>query len=254
MNLSVGEASLFVHKLVTALPQYDDVEVVLAPTMLALQPVSLQLPHNTFTLAAQNFYWRDQGAYTGEVSANQLRGLVKYALIGHSERRHLFGEYGRDIRYKVQAAYRNSIIPVLCVGETASERSVHETNEVLHDQIAEGLANVTSDEIKSLVIAYEPVWAISSGKDVATHAVPTPEEIEKAVKAIRTQVSNLFGATAARQVRVLYGGSVHADNVASFLDTKGVDGLLVGASSLDIRAFTVIIEKAHTVTTKGKKK
>ncbi len=123
MNLTVNEASLFVHRLDDLVGKRRGVEIVLAPTMLAVQPLHLQVQHHHFNLAAQNFYWRDHGAYTGEVSASQLRGLVQYGLVGHSERRHVFGERSKDIRSKVQAAVRNGITPVLCIGETASERA-----------------------------------------------------------------------------------------------------------------------------------
>ncbi|NCU38264.1 triose-phosphate isomerase [Candidatus Saccharibacteria bacterium] len=254
MNLSIGEASLFVHKLADTVEVYSDVEIVIAPTMLALQPVSLQVHRHEFKLAAQNFYWRDDGAFTGEVSANQLRGLVQYALVGHSERRHIFGEHGRDIRHKVQAAFRNNIIPVLCIGETASEHAMHETNDVIHDQLIEGLSNITGEEARKLVIAYEPVWALSNGKDFGAHETPTPQEIEKAAKAIRSQVGHLFGSDVAKQVRILYGGSVNPDNATGFLHATGVDGLLIGGACLEPHAFASIVEKAHNIKAEGKNK
>lgn len=239
MNLGINEGSLFVHKLDTLIGRHPDVEVVIAPTMLTLQPLHLQVQHHHFNLAAQNFYWRDSGAFTGEVAAAQLRGLVKYGLVGHSERRHIFGERGRDLRNKVQAAFRNEFIPVLCVGETASERTDGETNDILHDQLVGGLANITSEEAEKLVIAYEPVWAIGTGKTA------TPGDIERAIRAIRSQVKHLFGDKTAKDIRVLYGGSVTVDNAASILETTGVDGLLVGGASLDVHAFSEIIKKAY---------
>ncbi|MGB4762865.1 MAG: triose-phosphate isomerase [Candidatus Saccharimonas sp.] len=250
MNLTIGEASLFVHKLDKLIGQHPGVEVVLAPTMLALQSVHLQVQHHHFNLAAQNFYWRDAGAYTGEVSATQLTGLVKYALVGHSERRHVFHERSGEIRHKVQAAYRNQIIPVLCVGETAGERANDETNDVIFDQLTGGLSNITSEEAAELVIAYEPVWAIGTGNNA------TPHDVARAVKAIRSHVSHLFGPETAKQVRVLYGGSVNLDNAKSYLSVQGIDGLLVGGASLDAHAFSEIIKKAQSSDTspvKGKK-
>ncbi|QQS22061.1 triose-phosphate isomerase [Candidatus Saccharibacteria bacterium] len=254
MNLSVGESSLLVHALAKLVANHRDVEVVVAPSMLALQSVSLQAHSHHFQLAAQNLYWRDDGTFTGEVSANQLRGLVRYAIVGHSERRHIFNESGKDIRNKVQAAYRHSITPVLCVGETAGERAVGETSDVIHDQLVGGLSNITSEEAASLVIAYEPVWALSNGKDFESHETPTPAEIERIVKAIRSQVKHLFGENVASSVRVLYGGSVNTDNAASFLNTKGIDGVLVGGASLDAHAFATIVDAAHTTQLKEKKK
>lgn len=247
MNLSIGEGSLFVHKLADLIEPTRNVEVVLAPTLLALQSISLQAHTHHFKLAAQNFYWRDSGAFTGEVSANQLRGLVQYALVGHSERRHLFMEHDRDIRNKVQAAYRHGITPVLCVGETASERTMGETTDVLHDQLIGGLSNITSEEARTLVIAYEPVWAIGTGN----HAKPS--DIEAAAKAIRSQITHLFGGDTAKKVRVLYGGSVTVDNASGLLAIPGIDGLLIGSTSLDTHAFASIVNHAIGSITKGKR-
>ena len=241
MNLTVNEASLFVHRLDDLIGKRRGVEIVLAPTMLAVQPLHLQVQHHHFNLAAQNFYWRDHGAYTGEVSASQLRGLVQYGLVGHSERRHVFGERSKDIRSKVQAAVRNGITPVLCIGETASERADGDTADVIHDQLIGGLANITSVEVEHIVVAYEPVWAIGTGKFAA------PRDVSRAVKLIRKQIKQLFGALAAKHVRVLYGGSVNVDNASAYLQIDGVDGLLIGDTSLDVRAFAEIIKKADVI-------
>ena len=232
---------MFVHRLDNLVGKRRGVEIVLAPTMLAVQPLHLQVQHHHFNLAAQNFYWRDHGAYTGEVSASQLRGLVQYGLVGHSERRHVFGERSKDIRSKVQAAVRNGITPVLCIGETASERADGETADTIHDQLIGGLANITSVEVEHIVVAYEPVWAIGTGKFAA------PRDVSRAVKLIRKQIKQLFGALAAKHVRVLYGGSVNVDNASAYLQIDGVDGLLIGDTSLDVRAFAEIIKKADVI-------
>lgn len=239
MNLNTHEASLFLHKLSGLVKVRRDVEVVLAPTILALQSLSLQVDRRQFKLAVQNFYWRDHGAYTGEVSAPQLRGVVEYAIIGHSERRHIFNETDKDIRNKVQAAIRNDIRPILCIGETATERASGETVDTINDQLVGGLTNVTSEELKQITIAYEPVWAIGTGNNAV------PKDVEKAIKTIRNQIKHLYGAAAANEVSILYGGSVKADSAADYLATEGVDGLLVGGASLDAYAFSDIISKAH---------
>jgi triosephosphate isomerase len=239
MNLGVGEASLYVHELSQLVKSHNDVEVVLAPTALALQTISLQVNHRQFKLAAQNFYWRDHGAYTGEISASQLRGIVQFGLVGHSERRHIFHDSDKDIRAKVQAAIRNHITPILCVGETAFERSEGETAAVLHDQLIGGLANVTSDELEEIVIAYEPVWAIGTGQNALPH------DVSMAIRAIRNQIKHLYGAKASEEIQVLYGGSVTADSASDYLVLPDVDGLLVGGASLDAHAFSDIIKKAH---------
>lgn len=239
MNLGVHEASLYLNSLADTVKTHRNVDVVLAPTMLGLQTLSLQINHRQFKLAAQNFYWRDHGAYTGEVSATQLRGIVSYGLVGHSERRHVFHETDKDTRGKVQAAIRNGIRPVLCVGETAGERAVGETKDIIHDQLLGGLANVTSEELQQVVIAYEPVWAIGTGNN----ALPT--DVTEAIVSIRSQLKHLYGAKAANEVQVLYGGSVTADSAADYLALHEVDGLLVGGASLDAHAFSSIVEKAY---------
>jgi len=239
MNLNMHEASLYVHQLSKLIKNHRDVEVVLAPTALTLQSLSLQINYRQFKLAAQNFYWRDMGAYTGEISAAQLNGIVQYGLVGHSERRHIFNESDKDIRAKVQAAIRNNLRPVLCIGETAFERSEGETAAVLHDQLIGGLANVTSEELQNVIIAYEPVWAIGSGKNAM------PDDVSHAVRAIRSQIKHLYGSKAAEEIQVLYGGSVAADSAIAYLDLPDVDGLLVGGASLDARAFSEIVKKAH---------
>jgi triosephosphate isomerase len=246
MNLNTHEASLYLHKLTRMIKSHRDVEVVLAPTLLALQSLSLQVDRRQFKLAVQNLYWRDEGAFTGEVSAAQLHGVTDYAIIGHSERRHIFGETDKDIRAKVQAAIRNDIKPILCIGETASEKANDETTHVLHDQLIGGLTNITSDELNTTTIAYEPVWALSNGKDFQHHATPIPEEITRIAKYIRTQLAHLYGKDAAEGVRILYGGSVNDHNAESFITAEGIDGLLVGGASLNAHEFSKIVEKAHS--------
>ena len=239
MNLNMQEASLYLHKLMEVLKPRRDVEVVVSPTTLTLQSLSLQINRRIAKLAAQNCYWRDHGAYTGEVPAAHLRGIADYVLIGHSERRYIFIESDKDIRLKVQAAIRNRIQPILCVGETAQERALGETRDVLADQLTSGLANVTAEELDRVVIAYEPIWAIGTGDNAK------PVDVKKATQMIRQHVAHLYGKKAAEEVRILYGGSITVDNAADYLAISGLDGLLVGAASLDIYQFTEIIEKAH---------
>ncbi len=242
MNLNTHEASLYLHTLSELIPVRRSVEVVLAPTLLTVQSLSLQINRRQFKLAVQNLYWRDSGAYTGEVSASQLRGVVDYAIVGHSERRHIFHETEKDIRSKVQAAIRNHIRPILCIGETATERAEGETSGVLHDQLTSGLANVTSEELEQITIAYEPVWAIGTGNNAL------PDDVKAAVAAIRSQIKHLYGVAPAKAISVLYGGSVTADSAADYLAIDGVDGLLVGGASLDARGFSQIINKAAGAT------
>ena len=239
MNLNMQDASLYLHKLMEVLKPRRDVEVVVSPTTLTLQSLSLQINRRIAKLAAQNCYWRDHGAYTGEVPAAHLRGIADYVLIGHSERRYIFIESDKDIRLKVQAAIRNRLQPILCVGETAQERALGETRDVLADQLTSGLANVTAEELDRVVIAYEPIWAIGTGDNAK------PVDVKKATQMIRQHVAHLYGKKAAEEVRILYGGSITVDSAADYLAISGLDGLLVGAASLDIHQFTEIIEKAH---------
>lgn len=246
MHLNMHEASLYLHKLMERILTHRDVEVVVSPTTLTVQSLSLQVNRRIVKLAAQNCYWRDYGNYTGEVPAAHLRGIVDYVIIGHSERRYMFLERDRDIRLKVQAALRNHLQPVLCIGETLQEKALEETADALHDQLSSGLANVTADELSQIVVAYEPVWAIGTGESAC------PTDVARAIKTIRRQIGQLFGKQAAAAVRVLYGGSVTSDNAADYLRIQGIDGLLIGGASLDAYHFTDIIEKAHKSNREGK--
>lgn len=239
MHHNVHRASLLLHSLSKQVEVHHDVEVVLCPTLLTLQSLSLQVNHRQFKLGAQNCYWRDEGAYTGEVSASQLHGLVDYIIIGHSERRHIFGETEKDIRAKVQAVIRNGMKPILCVGETAQQRVDDETKHVIHDQLASGLANVTSEEIDHIVVAYEPVWAIGTGNNATTH------DVEKVAEIIHAQVAALYGDKAAGGLRILYGGSTNDQNAADYLSIERIDGLLVGGASLTAHSFAKIVDVAH---------
>ena len=237
MNLNMQESSIFLHKLSEKVQARRGMEVILAPSTFTLQSLSLQINHRQFKLAAQNFYWRDHGAFTGEVSISQLRGIVQYALVGHSERRNIFHETDKDIRAKVAAAIRNNIRPILCIGETSDERNHDETNLVLNDQLLGGLANVSSEDISKVIIAYEPVWAIGTGANA------NPDDIRKAVKTIRSQINNLYGAKTAEEIQVVYGGSVQPEFATDYAKIKGVDGLLIGGASLSVEKFAQITQK-----------
>lgn len=239
MNLNMHESSLFLHKLSESIAVHRKMETILAPSMFTLQSLSLQINHRQFKLAAQNFYWRDSGPFTGEVAISQLRGIVQYALVGHSERRYVFGETDKDVRAKVAAALRNNIRPILCIGETSEERNFGETDLVINDQLLGGLANVSSEEIDKVVIAYEPVWAIGTGD----HAMP--EDVEKAVRVIRSQIKHLYGQKPSEDVQVIYGGSIQPEFAADYLKINGVDGLLVGGASLSLEKFKQITEKVY---------
>lgn len=244
MNLNASQASLLVQRLHEHIPTHKDLEVVLAPAYLYLQPLNVQLDHRKFKMSAQDAYYKDEGAYTGQVSFTMLRGLTSYCIIGHSERRHVFNESLDDTAKKVAASYRNGIIPILCVGETKYEKLAGETNQVIHDQLVSALANVTSEEVEKLVVAYEPVWAIGSGDNA------DPKDVAKVVKIIKNNINQLYGQVASDDVRVLYGGSVKPDTASGYLRLKEIDGLLVGGASLNYRSFSEIVNDAYSIKRK----
>ena len=246
MYNNTHKSSLLLHALSEKVGTFRGVDVVLCPNLLALQSLSLQINNRQFKLGAQNCYWRDEGAFTGEVAAEMLRGVVDYVIVGHSERRHIFRESERDIRQKVQSVVRNRMKPILCIGETANERTDGETLEVISDQLTSGLANITSEEISEIAIAYEPVWAIGTGK------VPSGSDVSAVEKAVRKQISVLYGKKASDTVRFLYGGSVDSANAEAFLSVKGVDGLLVGGASLRPDDFAAIVQEASNQAKKAK--
>lgn len=247
MNLDTAQASLLVHRLQERIKAHHDIEVVLAPSLLVLQPISLQIDRHKFRLAAQNAYFKDEGAFTGEVSFTMLQDLVHYVIIGHSERRIYFNEDLPMIRDKVAAAIRNDISPILCVGETKHEKLQGETKQVLHDQVTTALSNVTSDEFEKVVLVYEPQWTITTfdGRPAK------PDEVKSAMDYIRLQIKHLYGEKASKNARVLYGGSVDSDTVSGYLEIEGCEGVLVGAASLNYQKFAGIIEAANRVLGKS---
>jgi len=241
MNLDTSQASLLVHRLEERIKTHRSVEVVLAPSLLTLQPLSLQIDRRKFRLSAQDAYFKDEGPYTGEVSFSMIRELVHYCIIGHSARRVYFGESLETVRDKVQAAVRNGITPILCIGETKEERNLGETKQVIHDQLTTALSNLTSEDIQNVVIAYEPIWAISTFDG----EVAKPDDMAKAIKYIRFQIKELYGEQTSKDVRVLYGGSVDDHDARAYLALEGCDGVLVGAASLNYHQFPAIVDSAY---------
>lgn len=244
LNFTVGEASIYLHKLQKTMPAYRDVQVVVAPPTLAIQPLSLQVDRHKLKLGAQNAYYRDFGAFTGETSFTQLRGVVDYCIIGHSERRHIFGEDDKTVAKKVAAALRNKITPILCIGETESERSFGETRDVIRDQLIGGLTEVSEEDVPRILVAYEPVWAISGHGEAK---LATPDEVAEVAKLVREILADVYGKKTAEEVPVLFGGSVNPSNVGAYLTVPGANGVLVGGSSLILGEFLDIIEVAKRV-------
>ena len=239
MNLDTHQASVLVHRLEENIESRRDVEVVICPSFLVLQPLNLQIDRHKLKLGAQDAFYEDEGAFTGEVSADMIHGIVDYCIVGHSERRHVFGESDDIVGKKLAAIIRNKISPILCVGETSTDRADGETKQVLHDQIMSDLRNLTADEVENLTIAYEPVWAIGTG-DFAK-----PDQVYEAVECIRHNVRQLYGEKAESKMRVLYGGSVDTSNAKGYIEIDGVDGLLIGGASLNYKEFSSIVNSAH---------
>lgn len=249
MHLNAAQASLLAARLHKNIGGHRDIEVVLAPSTLSLQPLSSEIDRRRFRLAAQNAYFKDEGGFTGEVSFSMLRDLVHYVIIGHSERRIFFGESLETIRDKVAACVRNGLTPILCIGETSTERHDGLTRQVLHDQIVTALSNLTADDVGRLVIAYEPVWAISNfGGELAK-----PDDVARNMVFIREQISELYGAEAAKKVRILYGGSVDDHLVRGYLEIGDCDGVLVGSASLNYHKFSGIVDAAYRYNREGSK-
>jgi len=241
MHLNVHQSSLLVHRLSERIKIHRDIEVVLAPSTLSLQPLSQQIDRRKFKLSAQNAYATDEGAYTGEVSFAMMSGLAEYCIVGHSARRIYFGETLEMVRDKVQAAVRNDVIPIVCIGETKQDRDAGEGRQVIHDQLTTALMNITSRELEKVVLVYEPVWAISTFDGI----IAKPDDIEKAVAYMRMQIRELYGEKAAENVYILYGGSVNEHDARSYLEVPGVDGALVGAASLNYHQFPGIVDAAY---------
>ena len=243
MNLDVGAASLLVSRLAGKVEAKADTEVVLCPPFIDLAPLARELDRNKFALGAQNVHAQDNGPYTGEVSAAMLKGLVQYTLVGHSERRAM-GEHDKDIAAKLAAALRAGITPVLCVGETLTEREHKLSRRVVIDQLTAAVTQLTSADIAKIVVAYEPIWSINhhDGHPVL-HA--TPDQIKFAYEAIRTTLEDLYGDADLSDMRMLYGGSVDPDNATAYLKVAGVSGLLVGSASLNYEDFAAIVRSAQ---------
>ncbi len=235
MFKTVRESVTFVTELRARLDESRGVEVVVAPTFPALHAVAAALEGSAIGVAAQNVHWEREGAFTGEVSAIMAREAgATWAIIGHSERRTLFGETDDEVNKKVRATITATLTPIVCVGETLQEREGNQTLDVLDRQLRRGLDGVTGGELSTMVVAYEPVWAIGTGRTA------TPAQAQQAHEHIRARLSQWFGAEAAGRCRILYGGSVKPDNIAALMANPDVDGALVGGASLKADDFARI--------------
>lgn len=241
MNKTVSETLDYIDVFNTSEQEKSRIEVALAPPFTSLYPAAQAVSKTTTLIAGQDLHWEAEGAFTGQVSAVMLKEAgATYVIIGHSERRHIFGETDNDVNRKVHAAIENGLKPILCVGETLDDRETKQTMSVLDRQLATSLMNLASDHVNRLIVAYEPVWAIGTGH------VATPEQAQEAHAHIRLYIGQVYGQDAANHCRVIYGGSVKQTNVAEIVSQPDVDGVLVGGASLEPKSFVQIVEKTAT--------
>ena len=240
MFKTVGETVAFVTDLRGKVKDITGVDIVVGPPFTALKAAADAAHGSNIGVSAQDVYWEREGAFTGEVSATMIKDAgARYAIIGHSERRRLFGETNAIVNRKVTSAIAQGLTPIMCVGETLDERERNDTLAVLDMQIKDGLDAVAAEQVAALVIAYEPVWAIGTGRNA------TSAQAGEAHAHIRTRLRQWFGGGAADRCRVIYGGSVKPDNIRELIGEPDVDGALVGGASLDVRSFVDIVTRAR---------
>lgn len=236
MNKTVSESVASAQELSRRVIDVEHVEIMISPAFPALHPVFEALATGRVKLGAQNVHWEKSGAFTGEVSAEMLRSAgCLYVIIGHSERRQIFGETDASVRRKIKATVESGLRPVLCVGETEEERDGGKTFCVLDNQIDNGLKDFSQESLRDMVIAYEPVWAIGTGKTA------TPDQVREVHAYLRGLVEKKFGKPLANGLRILYGGSVKPNNIGDLMQADDIDGALVGGASLDTETFEKII-------------
>src|SRR5438874_4929151 len=240
MNMTQAESARFVESLLLDLGDITDVEVVIVPPFTAIAKVMEALGKaQNIKVGAQNMYWERNGAFTGEISAALLRDLfVHYVVLGHSERRTLFGETDEIVNRKVRAAHEATLRPILCIGESLEQRERGEVEQVLSRQLKGSLAGLGAKELHETVIAYEPVWAIGTGKTA------TAGQAQEAHAFVRRVLREISDETTANKIRIQYGGSVKPDNARALMSQPDIDGALVGGASLDARSFAQIVQGA----------
>ncbi len=242
LNKTIKEAIELVTLLKRKLTDLQGVDVVVCPPYTALSDVSELLIESDIRLGAQDLYWEEKGAFTGEVSASLIKDAgASYVIIGHSERRQFFHETNDTVNKKTKAALKNGLIPIVCVGESLAEREANKTFSIIENQLKGAFVNFSTEEIEKIVIAYEPVWAIGTGK------VATPDQAEEVHAFIRKEMAKAFGQEVAAALRILYGGSVKSDNIANLMSQADIDGALVGGASLDANGFADIVKNASIV-------
>jgi triosephosphate isomerase (TIM) len=236
MNKTVGEAIDIVRELKTGISGVKGVEVAVAPPFTALYAVCKELEGSSIRLAAQNLYWEEKGAFTGEVSPLMLKEVgCHYVIIGHSERRQFFGEIDETVNRRIKAALLQGLKVIFCMGETLKEREEGKTFPVIERQVEGGLKSLSGKEMKNMVVAYEPVWAIGTGKTA------TPGQAEEVHRFIRGKIEKLYSREVSEEIRIQYGGSVTPENIKGLMDQPNIDGALVGGASLKAESFSKIV-------------
>jgi triosephosphate isomerase len=236
MNMTATQARELASKLIPLVSAVKDRDIVLAPPFTALSAVADAIKGTNVSLAAQNLHWEDKGAFTGEISAEMLLDLgCRYVIIGHSERRQYFGETDESVNKKVKQALKKGLLPILCVGETLAEREAGMLKDIIGRQVTVGLKDISVDDMKKVVIAYEPVWAIGTGKTA------TPEQANEVHALIRQKVKALYSTEIAEGLRIQYGGSVTPENVSTLMAMPDIDGALVGGASLKPESFAALV-------------
>jgi triosephosphate isomerase len=240
MFKTVHESVVFVKEFRSMVKDVEDVEIVVAPPFTALHAVAEAARNSNVGVSGQDLYWEREGAFTGEVSAAMLKEAgAEYTIIGHSERRRLFHETDETVNRKLAAALSAKLTPIVCIGETLEERESNQTMAVLDRQIKAGLDGLSGEQVAALVLAYEPVWAIGTGRNA------TPQQAAEAHGHIRTRLRQWFGGDAAEACHVIYGGSVKPDNIHELVVNADVDGALVGGASLEVRGFFDIVARSR---------
>jgi triosephosphate isomerase len=243
MYKTVSEAVVFTKEFRSLVKDVKDVEIVLAPPFTALHAVAEATRNTPIGVAGQDLFWEREGPFTGEISPLMVKEAgAEYVIIGHSERRTLFGETDATVNRKTLAALSSNLVPIVCIGETLEQRDRNETTGVLDRQIEKGLDGLNTAQVAALVVAYEPVWAIGTGRNA------TPEQAAEAHAHIRRRLQEWFGTLAAEQCHVIYGGSVKPENIQSLIAAPDVDGALVGGASLSVRGFAEIVARCRPAT------
>lgn len=236
MYKSRAETAAFMAAFVPLTQEVTNREIIICPSFTNLATLQQLAPANV-NIGAQNMHWAAEGAFTGEVSPGMVKDAgCRYVILGHSERRQYFGETNGIINDKIKAAFHNQLIPIFCVGETLAEREAGQTEKIMEGQVREGLATLATGQVKELVIAYEPVWAIGTGRSA------TAEDANQVIRFIRGLVAAMHGGEIAAAVRILYGGSVKPDTIAALMSQSDIDGALVGGASLDAVSFAGIVK------------